>query len=51
MNSGTASIAQAGPGAAALKFPGYAKAGDGLTLTFDSTVKALRQIDVSTWLD
>jgi hypothetical protein len=51
MSSGTASIVQAGPGAAALKFPGYLKAGDGLTLTFDSTVKALRQIDVSTWLD
>ena len=52
MNSaGTASISQAGPGAAALKFPGYVKAGDALTLTFDSTVKALRQIDVSTWLD
>ncbi len=51
MNSGTASISQAGPGFAALKFPGYVKAGDALTLTFDSTVKALRQIDVSTWLD
>lgn len=51
MNSGTASISQAGPGAAALKFPGYVKGGDALTLTFDSTVKALRQIDVSTWLD
>jgi hypothetical protein len=51
MNAGTASIAQAGPGRAALTFPGYVKAGDGLTLTFDATVKALQQIDVSTWLD
>jgi hypothetical protein len=51
MNAGTASIAQAGPGLAALKFPGYVKKGDALTLTFDSTVKALRQIDVTTWLD
>jgi hypothetical protein len=51
MNAGTASIAQAGPGMAALKFPGYVKKGDALTLTFDSTVKALRQVDVTTWLD
>jgi hypothetical protein len=51
MNAGTASIAQAGPGAAALKFPGYVKEGDALTLTFDSTVKSLRQIEVNTWLD
>src|SRR4029453_9659890 len=51
MNAGTASISQAGPGAAALKFPGYVKKGDALTLTFDSTVKALRQMEVNTWLD
>jgi hypothetical protein len=51
MNAGTASISQAGPGAAALKFPGYVKKGDALTLTFDSVVKALRQIEVSSWLD
>jgi len=51
MNSGTASISQAGPGAASLKFPGYVKKGDALTLTFDSTVKSLRQIAVDTWLD
>jgi hypothetical protein len=51
MSAGNASIAQAGPGLAALKFPGYVKAGDGLTLTFDSAVKALRQIEVNTWLD
>ena len=51
MNAGTASLAQAGPGLAALKFPGYAKAGDALTLTFESAVKTLRQIDVTTWLD
>jgi hypothetical protein len=51
MNAGTASLAQAGPGAVALKFPGYAKKGDALTITFDSTVKALRQIEVNTWLD
>jgi hypothetical protein len=51
MNAGTASISQAGPGFAALKFPGYAKAGDALTLTFESAVKTLHQIDVSTWLD
>ena len=51
MNSGTASLAQAGPGFAALKFPGYVKAGDALTLTFESAVKTLHQIDVATWLD
>ena len=51
MNAGTASISQAGPGAASLKFPGYVKKGDALTLTFDSTVKSLRQIEVITWLD
>jgi hypothetical protein len=51
MNAGTASLAQAGPGVAALKFPGYEKAGDALTLTFDTAVKALRQIDVASQLD
>src|SRR5512134_1769864 len=51
MNAGRASISQAGPGAASLKFPGYVKKGDALTLTFDSTVKSLRQIEVNTWLD
>jgi hypothetical protein len=45
MNAGTASLSQAGPGAVVLKFPGYQKAGDSLALTFDSAVKALRQID------
>jgi hypothetical protein len=51
MNAGTASLSQAGPGAVALKFPGYVKAGDALTLTFDTAVKALRRIDVTTWLE
>ena len=51
MNAGTASISQAGPGRASLKFPGYAKANDALTLTFDTTVKSMQQIDVQTWLD
>ena len=51
MNAGTASLSQAGPGFAALKFPGYAKAGDALTLTFESAVKTLRQLEVNTWLD
>ena len=51
MTAGSASIAQAGPGAAALRFPGYEKANDSLTLTFDTAVKALRQIDVATYLD
>jgi hypothetical protein len=51
MNAGTASIAQAGPGLVALNFPGYVKAGDVLKLTFERTVKSLRQIDVKTWLE
>jgi hypothetical protein len=51
MNAGTASIGQAGPDAVALKFPGYVKAGDALTITFDKGIKALRQLDVTTWLD
>ena len=51
MNAGTASINQAGPGALALKFPGYEKAGDALTITFDAAVTALRQINVATWLE
>ena len=51
MNAGTASLSQAGPGRASLKFPGYAKANDALMLTFDTAVKSLQQIDVNTWLD
>ena len=51
MNAGTASLSQAGPGVLVLKFPGYVKAGDSLSLTFDSAVKALRQIDVASYLD
>lgn len=51
MNAGTASLSQAGPGRLSLKFPGYAKANDALSLTFDSTVKSLQLIDVNTWLD
>ena len=51
MNAGTASLAQAGPGFAALKFPGYVKKGDALTLTFESAVKTLHQVEVNTWLD
>jgi hypothetical protein len=51
MNAGTASLSQAGPGAVVLKFPGYQKAGDSLALTFDSAVKALRQIDVASYLE
>ncbi len=50
MNNGGLSISPS-PAATILKLAGYAKAGDALTLTFDPTVKALRQIDVATWLD
>lgn len=51
MDAGTASMSQAGPGALALKFPGYEKAGDALTITFDAAITVLRQINVTTWLE
>jgi hypothetical protein len=51
LNAGTASIAQAGPASLKLTFPGYVKAGDSLSLTFEKAIKTLRQIDVTTWLD
>lgn len=51
MNAGTASLGQAGPGFAALKFPGYFKQGDAITMTFESAVKTLHQLEVNTWLD
>lgn len=51
MGEGKASLAQQGPGVVALRFPDYQKAGDSLTLTFDTAVKALRQISVATYLD
>jgi hypothetical protein len=50
MNNGGLSISPS-PAATILKLAGYAKAGDALTLAFDPTVKALRQIDVATWLE
>jgi hypothetical protein len=51
MGAGKASMAQEGPGAVALKFSDYLKAGDALTLTFDPAVKAMRQVSVATYLD
>jgi hypothetical protein len=51
MNAGTASVSQAGPQLLAFNFPGYAKQGDALTITFDKAITALRQIDVKTWLE
>ncbi len=51
VNAGKASLAQQGPGAVALKFADYQKAGDALTLTFDTEVKALRQMAVATYMD
>jgi len=51
MSAGTASLAQAGPGALALKFPGYVKQGDSLTLTLDAQARVLGQLAVATWLE
>ena len=51
INAGTASLSQAGPNMVAFTFPGYAKQGDALKITFDNAITSLRQIDVTTWLD
>jgi len=51
MNAGTASVSQAGPQNIAFTFPGYVKAGDALTVTFDKAVTKLKQVDVKTWLE
>jgi hypothetical protein len=51
MNAGTASIGQAGPQLLAFNFPGYAKQGDALTVTFDKAMTGPRQIAVKTWLE
>ena len=51
IGAGKASLAQQGADSVALKFPDYQKAGDALTLTFDTNVKALSAIDVATYLD
>ena len=51
INAGTASLGQAGPEMVAFTFPGYAKQGDALKITFDKAITALRQIDVKTWLE
>ena len=51
MNAGAASVSQAGPQNLAFTFPGYAKQGDALTVTFDKAITGLRQIDVKTWLE
>jgi hypothetical protein len=51
MNAGTASMSQAGPGAMAFKFPGYLKAGDALTITFDAAITSIRGIAVTSWLE
>jgi hypothetical protein len=51
MNAGTASLSQAGPNKVAFTFPGYAKQGDALKVTFDKGITSLQQIDVNTWLD
>jgi hypothetical protein len=49
-NAGTASMGQAGPELVAFTFPGYAKQGDALKITFDKTITSLRLLDVQTWL-
>ena len=43
--------ARPGPNWSRSTFPGYAKQGDALTVTFDKAITGLRQIDVKTWLE
>jgi hypothetical protein len=50
MNAGGVSLGQAGPDLVALKFAGYVKKDDALTITFDKAVKGLRQLDVNSYL-
>jgi hypothetical protein len=45
------SLSPAGPGAVAIAFKNYQKPGDLMTLTFDTQVKALRQVSVNSYLD
>jgi hypothetical protein len=51
INAGKASLAQEGPGALALEFSDYVKAGDALTLRFDAALTAMRQMSVATYMD
>lgn len=49
--AGNASVGQAGPGRIQLQFKDYAKPGDLLTLSFDSTTKSVVSVSVNTYLD
>jgi hypothetical protein len=51
MNAGTASLSQSGADLVAFTFPGYAKQGEALKITFDKAIKSLQLIDVKTWLE
>lgn len=48
---GGASLGQAGPGTAQLRFANYVQQGDLVTLTVDTQARLLDQIDVATWMD
>jgi hypothetical protein len=51
IGAGKASLAQEGPAAVGLKFSDYVKAGDALTLTLDPALKALRKMNVASYMD
>ena len=51
IGNGKASLSQQGPGSVALTFPGYLKAGDALTLTFDAPLKMMTAMSVATYLN
>jgi hypothetical protein len=46
-----ASLTTAGPGVVALVFKNYVKPGDSMTLSFESQIKKLQRVNVSTYLD
>ena len=49
--AGNASLGLGGPGMVQLQFKNYLKSGDALTLTFDGAAKALRKVNVNSYLD
>ena len=51
IGAGKASLSQEGPAAVALKFSDYVKAGDALTLTLDPGLRALRKMNVASYMD
>jgi hypothetical protein len=51
LQSGNASLSEAGPGAVQLNFKNYVKTGDSLVLTFNAATKSLSQVNVNTYMN